>query len=177
LDADTPDDAYNHVMRRWHVGGWLVAVAVGLALGCGTASVEEPEAIEEPVAEAPPAPVPAFINLLPWGKVDFSRGQFASLAACNGFVRDLPGYSFYTTPERCEPLEDPMYCTRWQDPDGPAEIDCFKGQGGCEVELPRHDMRAENAGRSIAGRCEPTPLADAWSEYQASHPTDVPASQ
>ena len=155
---------------------WLMALGLALTAACGGAPPVEPEPPAESEPETPPSPSPAFINLLPWGKVDFSRGEFTSLAACNGFVRDLPGYSFYTTPERCEPLEDPVYCTRWQDPDGPAEIDCFKGQGSCEVELPRHEMRAENGDRTIAGRCEPTPLARAWSEYQASPPDLVPAA-
>lgn len=152
----------------------LVVFGLALAVACAPAPAVEPEPAANSESAAPP-PSPAFINLLPWGKIDFSRGEFPSLRTCNGWVRALPTYSFYTTPERCEPLEDPLYCTRWQDPDGPAEIDCFKGRGGCEVELPRHEMREENSGRVIEGRCEPTPLAQAWSEYQASHPELEPA--
>jgi hypothetical protein len=148
--------------------------AACLLAGCGGAPPEEVSADNGPIASQttpePDAPVPTFINLLPWGKVDFARGRFPSLGECNAFVRALPTYSFYTTPERCEPLEDPVYCTRWQDEEGPMEIDCFKGLGGCEVELPRHDMRAEAGTRTIAGRCEPYALGDAWATYQAAHP-------
>lgn len=118
------------------------------------------------VAEAPAAPQPTFINLLPWGKVDFARGQFPSAGDCNTFVRGLPNYSGYTTAERCQPIDDPVYCTSWQDEDG-HHLDCFKGVGGCEVELKRHDLLAESGARTIDARCEPSPLEDAWARFQA----------
>ena len=124
------------------------------------------------VADEPIAPQPTFINLLPWGKVDFTRGQFASMGECNTFVRALPNYSGYTTAERCQPIDDPVYCTGWQDDEGD-HLDCFKGVGGCEVELKRHDLLAESGTRTIATRCEPSPLEDAWTRYQA----DVKAKQ
>ncbi len=133
----------------------------------------------DPVAagtfESDTGPEPTFINLLPWGEVDFTRGEFPSREACNAFVRALPGYSGYTTPERCEPIDDPVYCTEWQDPDDPqTRIDCFKGVGGCEVELPRHDLLAESRGRTIAARCGPASLADAWARYQSRQPDPEP---
>lgn len=155
----------------------LTRPALGLSVMlvvAGCTEVEPPPSapVAAVAADAAPEPEPAFINLLPWGKVDFARGQFPSLEDCNAFVRALPTYSFYTTSERCEPLEDPVYCTRWQDDGGPMEIDCFKGVGGCEVELPRHDMRAETGARVIADRCEPQALAEAWVQYQETHPAD-----
>ncbi len=125
--------------------------------------------------EPDPGPEPTFINLLPWGEVDFTRGEFPSREACDAFVRALPGYSGYTTPERCEPIDDPVYCTVWQDRDDPqARIDCFRGVGGCEVELQRHDLLAESRGRTIAARCGPTSLADAWAQYQSHQPDPEP---
>ena len=113
----------------------------------------------------PVEPTQVFINLLPWAKVDFTRGVFPSLADCNAFVRLLPNYSGYTTAERCESLDDPVHCTAWQDDEG-AHLDCFKGVGGCEVELKRHDLLAESGARSIAERCEPSGLDEAWTRYQ-----------
>ena len=141
------------------------AVADGAPDAGAAADTPEPDA----------GPQPTFINLLPWGEVDFTRGEFPSRDACNAFVRALPNYSGYTTPERCEPLDDPVYCTEWQDPDDPrASLDCFRGVGGCEVELRRHDLLAESRGRTIAARCEPSPLADAWARYQDLHPDAEP---
>ena len=68
-----------------------------------------------------------------------------------------------------------MYCTEWQDPDDPrASLDCFRGVGGCEVELRRHDLLAESGGRTIAARCEPTSLADAWARHQDINPDPEP---
>ena len=126
-------------------------------------------------SEPDPGPQPTFINLLPWGEVDFTRGEFPSRDECNAFVRALPNYSGYTTPERCEPIDDPVYCTEWQDPDDPrASMDCFRGVGGCEVELRRHDLLAESRGRTLAARCEPAPLADAWARYQDLDPDAEP---
>ncbi len=159
----------------------LVATACGGAggsTGAGSGAVADntpdvaaAEDTPEPVSE----PQPTFINLLPWGEVDFTRGEFPSREACNAFVRALPGYSGYTTPERCEPIDDPVYCTVWQDPDDPqARIDCFRGVGGCEVELQRHDLLAESRGRTIAARCGPTSLADAWAQYQSHQPDPEP---
>ena len=137
------------------------------APGVPAAAVEA----DEPAA----GPEPTFINLLPWGEVDFTRGEFPSREACDAFVRALPGYSFYTTPERCERIDDPVYCTRWRDPDDPRpRIDCFRGVGGCEVELRRHDLLAESRGRAIAARCEPTPLAEAWARHQSHQPPAEP---
>ena len=164
----------------------LSGFAVLLAAACGGAggpagaspdaaadTVPEVTAAENPGAASEPEPT--FINLLPWGEVDFTRGEFPSRDACNAFVRALPGYSGYTTPERCEPIDDPVYCTVWQDPDDPqARIDCFKGVGSCGVELQRHDMLAESRGRTIDARCEPTPLADAWARYQSRQPNAEP---
>ncbi len=120
---------------------------------------------------------PFFINLLPWGEVDFSRGEFASLGECNAFVRALPNYSGYTTPERCQPIDDPVYCTVWQSNEAEtAQIACVKGVGGCEIELKRHDLLAESGTRVISERCQPYPLADAWERYQASAPADTGAT-
>ena len=114
-------------------------------------------------------PALVLINLLPWGTVDFARGEFPSLADCDAFVRALPTYSFYTTAERCEPIDDPVYCTVWQEGDNDGEhIGCSKGVGGCEVELRRHDLLAESGARTITERCEPFALEDAWQRHQAS---------
>lgn len=165
----------------------LGGVALLLAASCvggsgppGAASAPDagavpaaPDAADAP--EPDPGPQPTFISLLPWGEVDFTRGEFPSRDACNGFVRALPNYSGYTTPERCEPIDDPVYCTEWQDPDDPrAGLDCFRGVGGCEVELRRHDLLAESRGRTIAARCEPASLADAWTRYRDLHPDAEP---
>jgi hypothetical protein len=134
---------------------------------------------DAPAAEAPPpvvdepvVPQPTFINLLPWAKVDFARGRFPSAGDCNTFVRALPSYSGYTAAERCEPIDDPVYCTAWQDDDG-NHLDCFKGTGGCEVELKRHDLMADSGSRTIAARCKPSALEDAWARFQ----TDVEAGE
>ena len=110
-----------------------------------------------------------FINLLPWGEVDFTRGEFPSLGDCNAVVRALPTYSFHTTSERCEPIDDPVYCTVWRDGnDDRDSIACHKGPGGCEIELRRHDLLAETGTRTVSARCEPFPLDDAWERYHAS---------
>lgn len=171
----------------------VVGLAALLAASCGgggpagggsagagppAARADRPAAGDAPgvsAAEPAPGPEPTFINLLPWGEVDFTRGEFPSREACNAFVRALPGYSFYTTPERCERIDDPVYCTRWRDPDDPRpRIDCFKGVGGCEVELRRHDLLVESRGRAIAARCEPLPLADAWARRRSRQPPAEP---
>ena len=158
----------------------LLAVSCGGGDGpprasSGAAADAAPDVAAAETPEPDPGPEPTFINLLPWGEVDFTRGEFPSREACNAFVRALPGYSGYTSPERCEPIDDPVYCTVWQDPDDPqARIDCFKGVGGCEVELPRHDLLAEGRGRTIAARCEPTALAEAWARYQSYLPNAEP---
>ena len=137
--------------------------------GVSPTDAEQSVPIQEPVEES----LPVFISLLPWGEIDFSRGQFPSFDACNAFVRTLPGYSGYTTPERCEPLPEPVYCTRWQEgDDSVSRIGCFKGIGGCEIELRRHDLLAENDQYSIIGRCEAHALNDAWALYQT---IDTPA--
>ena len=117
------------------------------------------------VVDEPIEPKLVFINLLPWGEVDFTRGVFPSLDDCNTFVRALPNYSGYTTAERCQSIDDPVYCTGWQDAEGD-HIDCFKGVGGCEVELKRHDLLAESGARTIAARCQPSALDEAWARYQ-----------
>ena len=132
---------------------------------------EDAELARQAPAE-PNLPEFFFINLLPWGEVDFSRGEFPTLSACNSLVRSLPDYSFYTTSERCEPIGDPVYCTAWQSTDELPRLDCFKGGGGCEVELKRHDLLAESGARTIAERCEPSALADAWARFQALTPND-----
>ena len=119
------------------------------------------------MVDEPIEPKLVFINLLPWGKVDFARGEYPSLGDCNTFVRALPNYSGYTTAERCQPIDDPVYCTAWQDDEGD-HIDCFKGVGGCEVELMRHDLLAESGARTIAARCEPSALDEAWALYQTA---------
>ena len=128
------------------------------------------------VSDEPVEPELLFINLLPWGEVDFSRGEFTSVDACDALVRAFPNFSFYTTPERCEPIPDPVFCTVWQDDDDPQEqIGCYKGVGGCEVELRRHDLVAESGRRTIASRCEPFTLADAWEHFQVVAPDQQPA--
>ena len=146
--------------------------AFSLLAACTTSTAPEetdgPENVgAETTAREPAEPEFVFINLLPWGEVDFTRGQFPSLGDCNALVRSFPTYSFYTTPERCEPIDDPVYCTVWQDGDDPSDrIGCFKGVGGCEIELRRHDLLAESGTRVIAQRCEPFSLEDAWERYQ-----------
>ena len=162
-------------------GGLAVLLAASCGDGDGSRADGSDAAATVPrvaAAEAPepdPGPQPTFINLLPWGEVDFSRGEFPSRDACDAFVSALPNYSRYTTPERCERIDDPVYCTEWQDPDDPqAGLDCFRGVGGCEVELRRHDLLAESRGRTLASRCEPAPLADAWARYQALRPAPEP---
>ena len=156
--------------------GLVVATAFSLLAACTTGSPPEetggPEATgAEMTAPEPTAPALVFINLLPWGEVDFARGQFPSLGDCNALVRSFPSYSFYTTPERCEPIADPVYCTVWRDGDGDHNsIGCHKGPGGCEIELRRHDLLAESGSRTIVQRCEPFSLEDAWERYQASAP-------
>ena len=135
--------------------------------GRGTVDTETVALTESEPAE----PELVFINLLPWGEVDFERGEFPSIGACNAFVRALPAYSNYTTPERCQPIADPVYCTTWRDDDDEHDrIGCFKGVGGCEIELRRHDLLAESGTRTIADRCQPFSLADAWARYQSSAP-------
>lgn len=170
---------YTQPLMRRTQPATVVGLAAGLlalvSIAACTASAPSDTQDAGPAAEVaddPIAPQPTFINLLPWGKVDFTRGQFASMAECNTFVRALPNYSGYTTAERCQPIDDPVYCTGWQDNEGD-HLDCFKGVGGCEVELKRHDLLAESGTRTIATRCEPSPLEDAWTRYQA----DVKAKQ
>ena len=162
-------------LRRAYAAFGGLAVLLVVSCSGGGPAGEQPGAADDDTpaaatAEAPepdPGPQPTFINLLPWGEVDFSRGEFPSRDACDAFVSALPNYSRYTTPERCEPLDDPVYCTEWQDPDDPQTgLDCFRGVGGCEVELRRHDLLAESRGRTLASRCEPASLADAWARYQ-----------
>ena len=161
-----------------HSSAWLVVVtACSLLAACSTsgapAETSGPEdAGAETTVREPAAPELVFITLLPWGELDFARGQFPSLGDCNALVRSLPAYSFYTTPERCEPIDDPVYCTVWHDADDDRDsIGCHKGPGGCEIELRRHDLIAETGSRAIAQRCEPFSLEDAWTRYQASEPT------
>ena len=164
------------------LGGLALLLAASCSGGGGASdAASSPAADSVPevaAAEAPepdPGPQATFINLLPWGEVDFTRGEFPSRDACNAFVRALPNYSGYTTPERCEPIDDPVYCTEWRDPDDPRTgLDCFRGVGGCEVELRRHDLLAESRGRTLAARCEPMSLADAWARYQDLDPDAEP---
>jgi hypothetical protein len=161
-------------------GAWIAAFCIVPCLsltGCTTDTPEDGSdrqtaSVAEQAAETDDPPSgPTFINLLPWGTVDFERGAFPSQGECNAFVRALPNYSGYTTPERCQPIEDPVYCTVWQDDeDAVAHIACVKGVGGCEIELRRHDLLAESGTRTIAERCEPYSLADAWERYQMSSP-------
>ena len=157
----------------WPSNSWLIATVLACALIACTA----PEPSEVPttsdvqisadVVAAPEQPELIFINLLPWGEIDFSRGDFQSIDACTELVRSMPNYSGYTTPERCESITDPVYCSVWQDGDDPQErIGCFKGIGGCEVELRRHDLLAESGNRTIITRCEPSTLVDAWAHAQ-----------
>jgi hypothetical protein len=157
---------------------WLANLTVGLTALVLMASCTSPDPVSRlpdthdaaqalQIVDEPVEPTLVFINLLPWAKVDFTRGAFASLAACNAFVRALPNYSGYTTAERCEPLEDPVSCTVWQDDQG-AHLDCFKGVGGCEIELKRHDLLVASGVRTIAERCEPSPLYEAWTRYQTA---------
>jgi len=136
-------------------------------------SIETAEISTEAI-EAPDLPDHIFINLLPWGEIDFSRGEFSGLDTCTEFVRSLPNYSGYTTAERCEPLTDPIYCSVWKDGDTPLEqIGCFKGVGGCEVELRRHELLAESGSRTIVSQCEPASLADAWAKFRGAETTDL----
>ena len=126
--------------------------------------------ISADVVAAPETPELIFINLLPWGEIDFSRGDFQSIDTCTELVRSMPNYSGYTTPERCESITDPVYCSVWQDDDEQKRIGCFKGIGGCEVELRRHDLLAESGNRTIITRCEPSTLVDAWAHAQTETP-------
>ncbi len=152
----------------------LIALLSMSLPGCtasGPSNAPEADAAAE-ILEEPVASQPTFINLLPWGKLDFMRGQFPSAGDCNTFVQALPNYSGYTTAERCQQIVDPVYCTAWQDDEG-NHLDCFKGVGGCEVELKRHDLLAESGSRTIGARCEVSPLEDAWARFQ----TDVKAGE
>lgn len=162
---------------------WFRASVLTCALvaACSAPSPEEapfPAATEiGPESLDPPEePELIFINLLPWGEIDFSRGDFLSLDACTQLVRSLPNYSGYTTAERCELITDPIYCSVWQDKDNRRDqIGCFKGVGGCEIELRRHDLLAESGTRTIVTRCEPYSLADAWARSQTDEPTGTPS--
>ena len=154
-------------------------LAATLVASCSDPPSQEAPSIETSeisaeAMEAPDLPDHVFINLLPWGEVDFSRGEFSSLDTCTEFVRSLPNYSGYTTAERCEPLTDPIYCSVWKDGDTPLEqVGCFKGVGGCEVELRRHELLAESGSRTIISRCEPAALADAWAKFRGTETTDL----
>ena len=162
---------------------WLRASVLTCALvaACSAPSPEEahfPAAPEIGPAslDQPEEPKLIFINLLPWGEIDFSRGDFLSLDTCTQLVRSLPNYSGYTTAERCEPITDPIYCSVWQDKDDRYDqIGCFKGVGGCEVELRRHDLLAESGNRTIITRCEPYSLGDAWARFQTDESTVTPS--
>ena len=78
-------------------------------------------------------------------------------------------YSNYTSPERCESITDPVYCTVWRDgDDGRDSIDCHKGPGGCEIDLARHDRRVEAGARTVTVRCEPLSLDVALARYLAA---------
>ncbi len=163
----------------------LIAALTALA-GCTTSEAPddadgprpaETETVAQSAAD-PVEPALVFINLLPWGEVDFARGAFASLGTCNAFVRALPNYSFYTTSERCQSLEDPVYCSVWRDVDDDhGGIGCFKGVGGCEIELRRHDLLVETGTRTVTARCQPYALADAWQQYQVATETIPSASK
>lgn len=163
------------------LGGFALLLAASCGdgsagAGSGPAAAAAPSGPAAAETAAPdPGPQPTFISLLPWGEVDFARGEFPSRDACNAFVRAQPGYSGYTSPERCERIDDPVHCTVWRDPDDPRDrMDCFRGAGGCEVELRRHDLLAESRGRTMAARCEPTSLADARARHQALEPDAEP---
>ena len=168
------------VTPRYRVSTWFGALALAslVPLVACTGDDTSGEAATETTAEATAVATqttersgPIFINLLPWGEVDFTRGGFPSSGDCNAFVRALPTYSLYTTPERCEPIDDPVYCTVWRDGDDDHDsIGCHKGPGGCEIELSRHDLLAESGNRTIVQRCEPFSLEDAWEHYQTSAP-------
>ena len=164
------------------LGGFALLLAAscgdgsaGAGSGPAAAAPSGPDAPAVAETAPDPGPQPTFISLLPWGEVDFARGEFPSRDACNAFVRAQPGYSGYTSPERCERIDDPVHCTVWRDPDDPRDrMDCFRGAGGCEVELRRHDLLVESRGRRMAARCEPTSLADAWARHQALEPDAEP---
>ena len=133
----------------------------------GEADTKTPTEADAGATETAESSGPLFINLLPWGEVDFAGGEFPSLGDCDAFVRALPTYSFYTTPERCEPIDDPVYCTVWRHGDDEGEsIGCHKGPGGCEIELRRHDLLAETGTLRVTARCEPYALDDAWEQYR-----------
>ena len=166
------------------LGPWTLLSAL-LALVACTADSAVGEAETGPAAKGDAVaaqgtedPGPIFINLEPWGEVDFGRGQFPSRDACLAFVRALPTYSFYTTPERCESIVDPVYCTVWRDGDDDHDsIGCHKGPGGCEIELRRHDLGVEAGTRTVSARCEPYALDDAWERYLAATPVTQTAPQ
>ena len=164
--------------RRSAVASLSLLAALTALAGCTTSEAPDDangprpaETVAQSAAD-PVEPALVFINLLPWGEVDFARGAFASLGTCNAFVRALPSYSFYTTAERCQPLEDPVYCSVWRDVDDDHDgVGCFKGVGGCEIELRRHDLLVETGVRTVTARCEPYALDDAWQQYQVATET------
>ena len=175
------------IRPRYGASAWLGAIVLASLLplvacigddSSGEADTEttaEAEAVATEIAESSG---PIFINLLPWGEVDFASGEFASLGDCNAFVRALPTYSFYTTSERCEPLDDPVYCTVWRNGDDEGDgIGCHKGPGGCEIELRRHDLLAETGARTMTARCEPYALAAAWEQYRQAATRDAGTPQ
>jgi hypothetical protein len=159
-----------------HSNSWLIATVLTCALiacaapGPGEVPTTDDVEISADVDAIPEKPELVFINLLPWGEIDFSRGDFQSIDTCNELVRSMPNYSGYTTPERCESITDPVYCSVWQDNDEQVRIGCFKGIGGCEVELRRHDLLAESGDRTIITRCGPSTLANAWTQAQTEAP-------
>ena len=175
------------VRPPYRASAWLGALALAslVPLEACTGDDTSGEADTETTAEATAVATETaessgliFINLLPWGEVDFTRGEFPSLGDCNAVVRALPSYSFYTTPERCEPIDDPVYCTVWRDGDDDRDsIGCHKGPGGCEIELKRHDLLAEAGTRTVSARCEPFPLDDAWEQFRPTATQDAGTPQ
>ncbi len=175
------------VRPRYRASAWFGAIAlaslVPLVACTGDdfsdeADTETPGEADAGASETAESSGPIFINLLPWGAVDFAGGEFSSLADCNAFVRALPTYSFYTTPERCEPIDDPVYCTIWRNGyDESNRIGCHTGPGGCEIALKRHDLLSETGTRRVTARCEPHVLADAWEQYRQAATQDTGTPQ
>lgn len=152
----------------------LFASLITLAACTANSAPDEAKPQRRPVTTAhtdtePTGPPGVFVTLEPWGELSFSHGRFQSGPECNAHVRSSGSYSFYTSPERCEPVIDPVFCTVWRDEnDDRDSIRCHKGPGGCEIDLARHDLRVESGTRTLTLRCDPFSQDAAWERYLAA---------
>ena len=107
------------------------------------------------------------VTLEPWGELELGAGQFSSQADCTAHLRSSGSHSYYTSPERCDAITDPIFCSAWHDENASDAIGCHIGIGGCEIDLSRHDLRAEAGTRTVMIRCEPFSLDDAIARHIA----------